>query len=703
MIKLSKPPRLNGQSCDVTRGQIRQYFTETWDVYESLFSLIVDEQGFYERAESLRHPLIFYFGHTAVFFINKLVLGKYLGRRIDHHIESTCAVGVDEMSWDDLNPNNYQWPTVTQVKQYRDTVRKTVLDLIDEMPLTLPITQDSLAWVILMGIEHERIHLETSSVIIRMLDLKYLQPSSQWAPCDTDGHLAPDNSLVAFSETEITLGKPEANDTYGWDNEYGKLDVTVSEFEASKMLVSNQEYMAFVEAGGYQEPRWWTEEGRAWLDYTKARMPRFWYLKDNEYFQRNLCSITPLPLSWPVEVNYLEAKAFCQWKTESQGIFVRLPVEAEWQVLRDTLKTDLGEWDVAPGNINLEGFASSCPVDRHKQGDLFDIIGNVWQWTESPVDGYPGFKVHPLYDDFSTPTFDGKHNLIKGGSWISTGNEATRDSRYAFRRHFFQHAGFRYVVSQEPTTPITPVNEYETQPDISQLLYHHFSGSAISGHGHIHKEFEYLASLVNEHVNENNKVLDLGCGGGRLSFELAKSFPHVDGIDFTARHIQHCLQLKETGCIRFAVPQLGELLDYHEVELSEYIDPALAKNVHFIQGDGHNLKPQFTGYDAIVCHDVLEHAYAPKQLLDCLVGRLNTDGILVLGSCYQWHVNDNRDVWLGGYKDNGENVDTLQHIQELYSEQLQLIRCEPVVREWRENQRSRRLTDMEVSVWKKRH
>jgi hypothetical protein len=65
------------------------------------------------------------------------------------------------------------------------------------------------------------------------------------------------------------------------------------------------------------------------------------------------------------------------------------------------------------------------------------------------MDGFPGFKVHPSYKDFSSPTFDGKHNMIKGGSWISTGNESIINSRYAFRRHFYQHAGFRCVNGEE--------------------------------------------------------------------------------------------------------------------------------------------------------------------------------------------------------------------------------------------------------------
>src|SRR5690606_40308719 len=100
-------------------------------------------------------------------------------------------------------------------------------------------------------------------------------------------------------------------------------------------------------------------------------------------------------------------------------------------------------------NIELKYGTSSCPVDHFQQGDFYDIQGNVWQWTETPIYPFHGFQVHPLYDDFSTPTFDGRHNIIKGGSWISAGNEALHSARYAFRRHFFQHACFRYVASDQ--------------------------------------------------------------------------------------------------------------------------------------------------------------------------------------------------------------------------------------------------------------
>jgi hypothetical protein len=107
---------------------------------------------------------------------------------------------------------------------------------------------------------------------------------------------------------------------------------------------------------------------------------------------------------------------------------------------------------------------------------FFDIIGNVWQWTRTPIMPFHGFQVHPLYDDFSLPTFDGRHNLIKGGSWISTGNETLKSARYAFRRHFYQHAGFRMVIDESDSEAVTAGSRiYETDTAVTQYLDFHYA------------------------------------------------------------------------------------------------------------------------------------------------------------------------------------------------------------------------------------
>ena len=677
-----KMPLLSGASVTEKRAELKTYFNKTWDLYESLFSLINSDEAYFQRPEPLRHPLIFYYGHTATFYINKMMLGKFINTRINQHIESICAVGVDEMSWDDLNTEHYDWPTVDEVRAYRNEVKALINQMIDDMPLELPIKPDSLAWVFLMGIEHERIHVETSSVIMRMMSLEYLTPNPTWAACPYVGD-APTNQLLPVTGGTIELGKPKDDDTYGWDNEFGHKKVEVNPFNASKYLVSNQEFMEFVQSGGYQNLSYWNEEGQNWLSFSKATMPRFWFKKDGQYYQRNLLENIKLPLNWPVEINYLEAKAFCNFKAEQTGSFIRLPTEPEWFCLRNKLDTNLPHWPEAPGNINLEYFASSCPVDKFDCEGFYDITGNVWQWTESPFDGFNGFKVHPLYDDFSTPTFDGKHNLIKGGSWISTGNEAQKHSRYAFRRHFFQHAGFRYVQSDRQEIPIEAVNVFEENPQVAKQLELHYGDLTNSQMEAptlaINATDNYLAECVKttlEKIDTSGieRVLDLGCSVGRSSFELALHFNHVDGIDFTARNIQHAFMLQEQGEARYTLEHQGEIMDFKDINISEHAFWGVKDKINFSQGDPCNIKPIYDNYDLVFCANLLESLNHPELFFSTIVSRINAGGYLVLSSNYDWGQDSKQDSqWLGGVKVNGENFLSINGLKQLLEDKFTLV------------------------------
>ena len=701
-----KTPLLTGTSVSEKRHELKAYFQQTWATYESLFSMIDSDEAYYLRPEPLRHPLIFYFGHTATFYINKLILGKFINKRLDKRIEAICAVGVDEMSWDDLNSAHYDWPTVNELRAYRLKVANTVEQLIDTMELTLPIQQDSLAWLMLMGCEHERIHLETSSVIMRMLPLNYLTQHDDWQPCSSSAQ-APTNAFINIAEQSLTLGKPGSDKTYGWDNEYGTTDVNVKSFNASKYLISNSEYLAFVKAGGYQMAKYWGEEGQQWLAFTKATMPRFWSVKndnnqedDTQYFQRNLVDIMPLPLDWPVEVNYLEAKAYCNWQSDVNSCFIRLPTEAEWYCLRDKVDTDLVTWQVAPGNINLEYFASSCPVNRFEKDGFFDIIGNVWQWTESAIDGYEGFEVHPLYDDFSTPTFDGRHNLIKGGSWISTGNEAIKHARYAFRRHFTQHAGFRTISTDSPEIPTIDVNRYETNGDICQQLESHYGQDYLN----VDNYPLQIAKMVNEYLNKyqvpSSKLLDIGCSVGRCSFELAQSFDQVEAVDFSAGVIQHGVQLKTGHQVRYVIESEGDIVDFNEIDLNTLNLSQYSANVKFFQGDASNLKEVFKGYDVILAQHVLEKTYHPAQFLKNVAPRLNDQGLLIIVSDYQFtdQVSE-KSKWLSGVKVNGENVCGLDGLLPLLADDFNLVEQQDLTRVLKENQRNFKVSQCQITVW----
>ena len=697
-----KTPLLSGGSISEKRAELKSYFQQTWSQYESLFRLINQDEAYFLRPEPLRHPLIFYFGHTATFYINKLILGRFIKTRINPRLEAICAVGVDEMSWDDLNSAHYDWPNVSEVSEYRQQVVILIESLIDDMDLSLPIQQDSLAWIILMGCEHERIHIETSSVIMRMLPLHYLTANSQWQTCQ-DTNTAPKNELLIVQGKTITFGKPETANTFGWDNEYGFAQQQVADFHASKYTVSNQEFLQFIKDGGYQELSWWTEEGQHWLAFSKAQMPHFWFKKDDKYWQRNLLNEMPLPLNWPVEVSYLEAKAFCQWKSAKTDSFIRLPVEAEWLCLRDKVPGDLNEWQHTPGNLNSDYYASSCPIDRFDNEGFYDIVGNVWQWSESAIDGFNGFEVHPLYDDFSTPTFDGKHNLIKGGSWISTGNEAIKHSRYAFRRHFFQHAGFRYVQSDNESIPNLAVNQYENDIDVCQQLENHYGkrNDEISQQfpRYINVLADSVIAAVKRYQVDSQHCLDLGCSVGGTSFLLAQHFNKLDGVDFSARYIQHGVRLQQGESVRYITENEGDIVDFHEVDLAQ-CDLPNSDNIKFSQGDAGNLKKILTGYNVIVAQNVLENSYDPRLFLQHIHQRLAAKGLLIVVSTYQFNERiADKSKWLGGIKVNGENMTGFDGLSQLLIPNFTLLEQCYVTRAVKQNNHNYHVSRPHVTVW----
>ena len=493
--------------------------------------MLAGDEAYYKKPISLRHPLIFYYGHTATFFINKFTLAGLIDQRIDPRLESMFAVGVDEMSWDDLDDARYDWQTIPEVAAYRRRMRALVDRVIRETPFTLPIGWDSPFWAVLMVIEHERIHLETSSVLMRQHALHYVRPHPAWAPC-RQSEVAPDNVLVDIPAGHVRLGRNLDEPIYGWDNEYGAHESDIAAFQAARYLVSNRE---FVEAGGYADDSLWDEEGLGWKRYAKAAHPTFWVPASDGRKLRLLAEEVTMPWDWPVETNCLEAQAFCRWKARESGLPVRLPSEDEWHRLYD----HAGLADVPPAapataNLYLDHWASSCPVGSFAHGELCDVVGNVWQWCETATYPFAGFAVHPIYDDFTTPTFDDRHNIIKGGSWISAGNEARHASRYAFRRHFFQHAGFRYVVSAAPVA--TPVSAYETDALLAQYAEFHY-GDEIFGVANFPKALAEIAIDAQQRFGNGHfgRALDLGCATGRASFKLARAFDQVVGIDFSAR------------------------------------------------------------------------------------------------------------------------------------------------------------------------
>jgi len=642
-----------------TNNALRHQFAHTYDLYDKLMT-VLETKAFFHRAERLRHHLIFYYAHTAVFFINKLVVSGYLQpmQRIDPRLESVMSVGVDEMSWDDILEDNYEWTSMSdeeherylwKIKNYRQQVKDLVLGMIDRYPVVHPIAQGSFHWVLLMGLEHEKIHLETSAVIISQVPIEMIKKNHQFnfrtyfdeksdVECPGD---APSNTLVRIPGGEVAMGKDyHEKDLYGWDNEFGNERKTLKPFTASQMLVSNAEYLEFVEAGGYQEQgrQWWSEEGWRYVIDLDVAGPRFWIEKTH---YRAMLDIIPMPWDLPVEVNNLEADAFCTWKSSQIGRNLRLISHEESLHMRQIAKKQTS-------NSNLNKYASPTPVNLYggliNGKKVFDISGNVWRHSVSVLTIMEGFKTDPFYNDFTLPTIDGFHNHILGGSWISLGNSSNLNARYGFRRHFYQFAGIRYVCSENDYHD-TVMQIFDGVAIGQQITEHftNFTDQVLMQKKPLRNWPEKFGQMAAEQINQEAhnisgkmKVLFAHGGVGRSALEILRGCQdiNVDFTDTTANNLQVLEQVLENNRIQWYQQVEGKLVELHEFHLNEFesSDRLLKEkgnSISYWQADYKNLRPQLDGYAIIVTDFRIKDAAAELKHLST---KLIEGGLLIMGS-----------------------------------------------------------------------
>ncbi|KAK7200022.1 5-histidylcysteine sulfoxide synthase [Novymonas esmeraldas] len=652
-----RSPTVDGGDPVAKMEEIRNYVHNTMELFERVFDCLLFEESFLvPPIHKLRHPMIFYYGHTACFYINKLCVAG-LTERLNPNLEEMCATGVDEMSWDDLNEAHYSWPSVESVCEYRRQVRDCIDRLMSsgkfalEMPLTLANSTKNDAnafwWVMLMGAEHERIHIETASVHVRELPMKYVATAMAdfWQRCPDASTRAPINELVPIEGGKVQVGRTPDSRLYGWDCDYshGNNVVEVAPFKASKYVVSNAEFFAFIKADGYRVQRYWDDEGWRWAQWKKPEHPWFW-VRDETFSSgfalRLQTELIDLPWDWPCELNNLEAHAFCAFKSEQLGTKVRMLTEEEWTLLYDRyICKDQPDWgEKAPGNLNLERYQSSCPVNQFQHGDLYDVIGNVWQHCETSVYPYPGFQVQPFYDDFSVPTFDGRHACMKGGAWVSTGNEATRDARYAFRRHFFQYIGLRYVEGPEVQRTQSRRNGLGLDPEVDAVTDMCFRDSFQGAPNGCVAIAEYARRMFAQHATAPpSRAMDIACGGGRISFELTTTFQQVIGVDYTARRLMPAFAIRERGDCQYSVESIeGGERTARVVKSDKFPWGRTRERATFFQADPTNLHAHLTNFSLVVCWNCLERSYRPSAIPAHLLGRVVKGGLLVIGGDFNW-------------------------------------------------------------------
>jgi len=326
---------------------------------------------------------------------------------------------------------------VAEVLDYLDAVRARALAVLDEAD-----TPAGGAFLWEMVLQHEHQHNETMLQCIQLAEARlYSLSPAPFVPAEPlDGP-----SMARVEAGSFPMG--DSGEGFAYDNERPRHEVDVPAFEIDRLPVTNGDYLAFVDDGGYERPELWTDEGWAWRREANAERPLFWSADGREKrFDRH----DPIEPSLPVmHVSWFEADAYARWAGK------RLPTEAEWEKtaawgpgFTAPRRFPWGDDPPDADRANLDQLAfGPLPAGCHPEGasayGVLGLIGDAGEWTASDFGGYPGFSAHP-YREYSEVFFGGGFKVLRGGSWAtrpSVARNTFRNWDLPQRRQIF--AGFR--------------------------------------------------------------------------------------------------------------------------------------------------------------------------------------------------------------------------------------------------------------------
>jgi ergothioneine biosynthesis protein EgtB len=265
-------------------------------------------------------------------------------------------------------------PTVSQVFEYRRHVDENVTDLLERAGDDLIPTIESLLEI---GINHEQQHQE-----LMVTDLKHvfsvnpLRPSFQ--DRRPDGHGVPAAGLgwLSFEGGVHSIGHEGGG--FSYDNESPRHRRFIEPFQIADRLVTNGEYLQFMDEGGYRRPELWLSAGWATAQENEWSEPFYWEKRDDEWWIFTLSGMRQVDPDEPVcHLSYFEADAFARWAG------ARLPREEEWELAAADLPIT--------GNLVESGRFHPAKVSAESRG-LRQAYGDVWEWTQSQYTAYPGYR-----------------------------------------------------------------------------------------------------------------------------------------------------------------------------------------------------------------------------------------------------------------------------------------------------------------------
>ena len=310
-------------------------------------------------------------------------------------------------------------PSADEVGQYRRHVDAAMEDLLARRG-----EEDGIAALVELGIQHEQQHQE-----LLLTDVLHAFAQNPLRPAyhDTEpvGVRAPvPLEFIRFEGGEVEIGHD--SDGFAFDNEGPRHRVLLRPFAIANRATTNGEWLEFIEAGGYREPRLWLSDGWAACRAGGWEAPLYWEKRDGAWHQMSLAGLLPLDLAAPVaHVSFYEADAFARWRGK------RLPTEFEWE--------HAGRHCGHTANLRDPAYLRPRAA-RAGKGVLAQMYGDIWEWTASPYSPYPGFRA----SDDAVGEYNGKFMInqmvLRGGSCVTPADHI----RASYRNFFYPQQRWQF-------------------------------------------------------------------------------------------------------------------------------------------------------------------------------------------------------------------------------------------------------------------
>lgn len=351
-------------------------------------------------------PPKWHLGHTSWFF-EELILAKFQNNytRFNNQYSTLFnsyykALGPHTVQ---ANRGNLSRPTVSEIVQYRTNIDEQLINFISQNNLTSEIL-----FLLETGLHHEQQHQE-----LLYMDIKYILGSNEletrYSPVILKDALQPTPGWTEFAEGVYEIGYDGPD--FSYDNERPRHKNYLYPFSMGQSLVTNGEFLEFIEDNGYSKSKYWLSQGWDWVNQQQVQHPLYWSMLGGNWHEYTLHGLIPLDLNKPlVHISYFEADAFANWKK------LRLPTEQEFEVFlaaSETTETNKGEETYHPNSAQ-------------------QTAGQVWCWTRSQYSPYPRFKAFDGLLNEYNGKFMCNQFVLKGGCIVTPDNHY----RHSYRNFY---------------------------------------------------------------------------------------------------------------------------------------------------------------------------------------------------------------------------------------------------------------------------